>query len=90
MDQFYEEFKVVLNEAFRITVSRDQLVFIDNQYADQELLDQGIFSQGEIQRFNTQLSNLQRKTQKQEPFACLNIQAVMRDKDELMEQIKKK
>ena len=39
-DQFYEEFKVVLNETFRITVSRDQLIFLDNQYADQELVDQ--------------------------------------------------
>jgi hypothetical protein len=39
MDEFYEEFKVVLNENFRITVTRDQLVFIDNKCANKKLLE---------------------------------------------------
>jgi hypothetical protein len=50
MDQFYEDFKSHCNEKLRITVQRDQLVFIDNNYANPNLLKD--FTPSEISRFN--------------------------------------
>jgi hypothetical protein len=49
MDKFYEEFKAHCNEKLRITVQRDQLVFIDNVYAIPEFMDD--YPEHEISRF---------------------------------------
>jgi hypothetical protein len=63
MDKFYEEFKAHCNEKLCITVQRDQLVFIDNNYVNPDLLEE--FEPSEISRFKEQLSKIMLKTKKQ-------------------------
>jgi hypothetical protein len=48
------------------------------------------FEEEELRKFQIQLGLLRKKTQSQEAFPCRDIQAVMRDKDELKQAIKNK
>jgi hypothetical protein len=60
MDKFYDEFKAVCNEKLRIIVKRDQLIFIDNNYANKDFEED--FTESEISRFKDQLSRIMHKT----------------------------
>ena len=52
-DQFYEEFKTVIDGAFAVKISRDQLIFIDNLCVNPKLVAAKMYSQEAIDRFNT-------------------------------------